>query len=141
MIQRIQTIWLLLTLACMVAFIAMPFGTLNLTINGVAESAMLFPYDFIGLLIPAALAGIMALIAIFTFRNLGLQRNIVTLSLLMTIVTIGLTAYILFDKASTGEITWRWEPAFLAVAAIFEILAMRGISHDIKLLRSYDRLR
>lgn len=141
MIQRIQTIWLLLTLGCMIAFIVLPFGSLNVLEQGTLVPYQLFPYDFIGLIIPAGLAVVMSLIAIFTFRNLGLQKSVTLLTLMMVVVSIGITVYVLCDRATMGQITWCWPTAFLAGALLFSILALTGINHDIKLLRSYDRLR
>lgn len=141
MLQRIQTVWLLLALACLIAFIALPFGTLTIPDGGVEAVGQLFAYDFIGLIVPAALAVILSLIAIFAYSNLGFQKSCVLLSIAMTLVSIGITVYILCDRATEGTISWTWCGAFTLGALLFEILALTGINHDIKLLRSYDRLR
>lgn len=137
-IQRIQTIWLILALASMVAFIVMPFGTLD--VPGVGVTA-LRPYDFTGLIIPAGLAALFMLLAIVGFRNLSTQRSETVLALMMTLVSVGITVYVLCDRATIGVIEWGWPVVFLASALLFCVLAIIGINHDMKLLRSYDRLR
>lgn len=137
-IQRIQTLWLILALASMVAFIAMPFGTLDVPGVGVTP---LRPYDFTGLIIPAGLAALFMLLAIAGFKNLSTQRSETVLALMMTLVTVGIAVYVLCDRATIGVIEWGWSPALLAVALVLCVLAIFGINHDMKLLRSYDRLR
>ena len=136
-IQRIQTLWLLAALGCMVAFIVLPFGYLSID-NAVAA---LRSYDFLGLIIPAGLAALFLLVSIFSFKAPATQRSIVLLSLMMTLVSVGITVYLLCDRATQGVIEWAWPTAFLAAAFVAELLAVAGINHDIKLLRSYDRLR
>lgn len=137
-IQRIQTLWLLFALGCMVAFIVLPFGHIELPGVGVGD---LRSYDFLGLIIPAGLAALLQLIGIFSYKSIGNQRSIVVLALMMVLVSIGITVYILCDRATQGIIEWGWPTAFLAGALVFNALALVGINHDIRLLRSYDRLR
>lgn len=137
-IQRIQTLWLLAALGCMVAFIVMPFGSLALPGEVVAP---LKPFDFIGLLIPAGLAALMQLVAIFSYRTPSNQRSETMLGILMSLVAVGVTVYILCDRATMGTIRWGWPSVFALASLVFNVLALLGINHDIKLLRSYDRLR
>lgn len=136
-IQRIQTLWLIIALGCMVAFIVLPFG--HLDIDGAV--APLRSYDFVGLIIPAGIAALVQLISIFSYHNPASQRGMVWLSFMMTLVSVAIAVYILCDRATQGTIEWAWPVAFLAGALIFELLAVKGISSDIRKLRSYDRLR
>lgn len=139
MIQRVQTLWLLLALTCMIAFICLPFGELDLAAG--TEVGYLFAYDFVGLIIPAGLGVVLSIIAIFSFSKLPVQKSCVILTIMMVLVTIGITVYILCDTATAGTFRWHWETVFAFGALIFSILALVGVNHDIKLLRSYDRLR
>ncbi len=137
-IQRIQNLWLFLALGCMVAFIVLPFGRLELPGQEVAN---LKSFDFVGLIIPAGLAALMQLLGLFSFMNPATQRSEAMLGVLMSLVTVGITVYILCDRATVGVIEWGWASAFALVSLIFNLLALVGIRRDIKLLRSYDRLR
>ena len=137
-IQRIQTLWLIVALACMVAFMFIPFGTIS--IAGAGE-AMLYPYDLWGVVIPAALAVLFLLVAVFSYKNLPVQRREVVLSAMMELVTAGVALYVLFDSATEGSIGRGWSVALVGVAFVFTLLAIVGINRDSKLLRSYDRLR
>lgn len=137
-IQRIQTLWLILALGCMVAFIVLPFATLDIPGTGMAE---MYPYTFYGLIIPAGLAALFMLLAVFGYKNLKAQRSEIVLALMMTLVAVGITAYLIFDRASVGVIEWRWTVVFPVAALVFTILAIAGVNRDMKLLRSYDRLR
>ena len=137
-IQRIQTLWLLAALGCMVAFIVMPFGSLEIPGEGVAA---LKPFDFMGLLIPAGLAALIQLVAIFSYKTPSNQRSEAVLGILMALVAVGITVYILCDRATLGTIHWGWSSVFALASLVFNVLALMGINHDIKLLRSYDRLR
>lgn len=142
MLQRIQTIWLVLTLGCIVAFIVLPFGEyIDPLPAGHELEASLHSWDFLGLIIPVGLAAVLSFIAIFTYKNLSLQKSCTVLTLAMVLIGIGITIYVLCDAATVGTFKWAWETSFIGGALLFAILALIGINHDIKLLRSYDRLR
>lgn len=140
-IQRIQTVWLILALGCIIAFIVLPFATLVAPEGTDVLKGALHSWDFFGLIIPVALAALFFFIAIFTYKNLALQRSVVILALMMVLVSIGITLYVLCAGDTFGTTEWRWETAFLPAALIFDTLALRGIAHDKKLLSSYDRIR
>lgn len=140
-IQRIQTVWLILALGCMIAFVVLPFATLVVPEGAAEVEAALHSWDFFGLIIPVSLATLFFFIAIFVYKNLVLQRSVTILALMMVLVSIGITLYILCAGDTSGATEWRWETIFLPIAVIFDILALRGISHDKKLLSSYDRIR
>lgn len=140
-IQRIQTLWLILALGCMVVFIVLPFGTLVVPDNGAEATGALHSWDFIGLIIPVGLAALFHFIAIFSYKTPALQRSVAILGLMMVLVSIGITVYVLCAGDTFGTTRWTYVPAFLAGALVFNILALVGINHDIKLLKSYDRLR
>lgn len=108
-IQRIQSLWLILALGCMVAFIVLPFGSIVLPEG---EVALLRSFDFLGLIIPAGLAALLLLIGLFSFKNLATQRSETVLALLMELVAVGITVYILCDNATQGVIEWGWPTAF-----------------------------
>lgn len=141
-IQRIQTLWLVLALGCMIAFLVLPFGHIEgLIINGLPYETDLVSYDFMGLIVPLAIAMILTVIDIFAYSNLGQQIKFTILTLMMELVTAGIAVYVLCDKSTSGVITWNWSMAFIAGALIFTALALLGMRKDRKLLDSYNRLR
>lgn len=136
-IQRIQTLWLIIAFGCILAFILLPFGALASPADGGIADVEFHSWDFVGLIIPAALAALLDVISIFCYRNLSLQRRVTYISLMMLIVSTCITLYIL----CAGDTRWQFAVAFLPAAALFDVLALSGISHDSKLLKSYDRIR
>lgn len=141
-LQRIQTVWLIAALGCLVAFLVLPFGWLDgVSDNGKLLDGALKSYDFLGLIVPLGLAIILGAMAICSFRRPAYQTSLVWLEVMMTLVTIGVTVYVLCDLTNNGTIQWNWTDAFLGGALLFEILALVGINHDRKLLRDSNRLR
>lgn len=142
-IQRIQTVYIFLALVAMMIFVIVPYGEVDyLSGQPVVTEKLYTMYEY-GLLIPAAAAVILLIVDIFLFRNLPLQRTVLTISLLLTLCCIAVVCFILFKQAGAEEMDAHfsvWD-ILLPVAVIFEILGLGGISKDVKLLNSYNRLR
>jgi hypothetical protein len=144
MIQRIQSILLLLAAGASFGLFGLPFAT-----GASAEQSPLLSdgvfnlNDHIGLLIAFAGAGALALIAILLFKNRPLQMKIALVSLLFILAGIGFSAYLLFTQASEVMSSLQLGiGAFLPILGIILIvLANRYIKKDEKLVRSMDRLR
>jgi hypothetical protein len=135
MIQRIQTIWLLLAAACGFATLKLPFyiGSIG---NAPAESFTAMSNTFLMILTVAA--AIIALVALFLYNNRKLQFKIGITGLVVSILNIALY-FLQAKKYDTGGIALFCVFAF-AVPVLF-ILALRGIYKDEKLVKSVDRLR
>jgi len=125
----------------MTLFITLPFGTLTVAGLGQPVTTDLLAYDFVELIIPVGLAIAFGLIDIFIYHNLKRQKTIALLTLGMTIISCGIAIYIINGSNILGDLSWRWNALSIAGAMLFNVLAIVGINHDIKLLRSYDRLR
>ena len=136
MIQRIQSVWLLLAaiFAAITFSVAFYVGTPVDITGGTqlnAKSNML-------LTVLTVLSGGTAFIAIFLFGNRKLQSRFAVGGLIFTVVL--LTDYILqLKKFSSGSFALACVIHFGILA--FYILAIRGIRHDEKLIKSLDRLR
>ncbi len=146
MIQRIQSIFLLLAAASGFAVLALPFASTN---EAVQSSALFSDKvysigDNIGLLVLFALAGALSTAAIFLYKNRPLQMKIGRIALIADILGIVL-AIILFwqDLANIGSSAVNDGTAgYLPVVFIvFTALALRAIKKDENLVRSADRLR
>lgn len=141
MIQRIQSIWLLI-----VALAA--FATYTLTLykgklaNG-EERPFQLADDFLMVILIIAL-GALAIICIFLFKNRRLQFRLSVLGVIFSAFFL-FVEYLKVEgfKKSNNILTGSYQiGALLPVAMIiFFILAARGIYKDERLVKSLDRLR
>lgn len=84
--------------------------------------------------------GLLALLSIFLFKNRKLQATICALNFLLMLVY----AYLLFaetNRLNLFDINWHWMAFTPVMLPVFNILALRGIFDDEKLIQSMDRLR
>lgn len=90
-----------------------------------------------------AVVPLLALIALFLFRNRQLQMRLTMMVLLLSLGTIILGAFyiLMFDRKIDVTIIWKVRVLFPAVSAILAWLAYRAILKDEIRVRSYDRLR
>lgn len=142
-IQRIQTVYIFLAVVAMMIFVIVPYGEVEYLASQPAVSEKLYTMYEYGLLIPAAATVILLIVDIFLFRNLPLQRTVLTISLLLTLCCIAVVCFILFKQAGAESMDAHfsvWD-ILLPLAVIFEIMALGGIAKDIRLLNSYNRLR
>ena len=146
MIQRIQSIYLLLAAAA--AFALFAFAFVNVS-GATAEITAFQDGDFdindnMILKIMAIVCGAMALLNIFLFNNRKLQMNIGKLVILLNVVLGGLAAFFLYQTIGEASIDIAPNGGFAMpiLAVIFTFLANRGVNKDEKLVKSaYNRLR
>lgn len=142
-IQRIQSLYIFLAIVAMAIFIIVPYGKAIDMTSGAPVEEMLYTMTEWGVLIPSGAVVILLLAGLFMFRNLSLQRTVVMITLMLTLSTIAVVCFALFKMADAEGLDASftvWD-ILLPLAAFLEILAISGINHDIKLLKSYDRLR
>jgi drug/metabolite transporter (DMT)-like permease len=135
MIQRIQTIWLLLAAAASFATLKLSFYSGNKDNNLFEE---LTGSSHFLLLILSVAVGLLALITIFLFKNRKLQ---IQLSLSGLVLQLAVLA-VYFQQTKNyvqGNFTLTSVISFLI--PVFFILAWLGIRKDGKLIKSMDRLR
>jgi hypothetical protein len=136
MIQRIQTLWLLLASICAFASVKLPFYFGSLEVPG--PTVTITPYDHFMLLVFVIATGLVALINIFIYSNRSLQIKMCIVGLVLSLAN--LMHYFLFMKNfKTGGLSLYSILSFLV--PVFFILAIRSIYKDQKLLKSLDRLR
>ena len=131
-IQRIQTVWLLLAISIMIFVGLRPFAWIDNTAYVVN--------DFLVLAILNWLTVALLSISIFTFKNLRLQKTITLVALITMVAQVISTYIIMSSNISDCEMTWFGGPVFIVFAAIFVLMALRGMSRDMKKLRNADRL-
>jgi len=145
MLQRIQSIFLLLASASFWTLFAFPFASSDKpTAQFLADQSYAIN-DHIVLLILAILGGVIALGAIFLFRNRPLQIRMSYLSLILSILLPVAVVVLFYTEASENsmnvEIDDRFGIYLPIIGIIASIFAARFIRKDEKTVRSMDRLR
>lgn len=136
MIQRIQSIWLLLAAACAFAGLKLSFYSGN-KLNDPLLHELNGTSTFLLMITTIAVGGL-ALITIFLFKKRTLQRGLSVLGILLQAVLIFLyyretITFTQGNYALTAVLQIIVIPAF--------ILAMVGINKDSKIIKDSDRLR
>jgi len=142
MIQRIQSVWLLLAAIC--GFLATKPPIFSGTLANNAPADLLVGNS---LLLFALLVGIACLcsIAIFLFKNRPIQIRLCIVNIILAVAAIALEVKNVEDykKATPGMVKGAYQLGALLpiLIIIFLIMAIRGIHKDQKLVKSLDRLR
>lgn len=138
MIQRKQSIFLLLAAILVFVIPFMPLATV--AAEGAMDAVELTMCGAPVLLAVDILVGLLALICIFCFRNLCLQRRLANLTTVLTLVLLGsfiLTVYTLNLLPNANHIV----TVILILALNLSNLAAIYIKKDQRLLDSVNRLR
>ena len=155
MIQRIQSVFLILAFASAVAVFFFPLASflgkyhyVKLTVLEVAEQHQ---YDVewpntLPLAAVLGLTGLLSFVTIFIYKNRVAQMRLIRFSVLLNIVFLALIFfYYVPELESIINTTADYisEPGiFLSIVPlIFLVLALRFIRKDEKLVRAADRLR
>lgn len=135
MIQRIQSIWLLLAAVC--SFLTLKFefyagtDTTGLASHLTAQTSIL-------LTILASGIGIASLITIFLYKQRKLQIRVSFFTFIASAILITLL-FLQLKNFNSGTISL-WSVYYFAVP-VFLLFALRGIWKDEKLIKSMDKLR
>ena len=145
MIQRIQSVFLLLSGASFASLFGLSFASSDLEASTLFEDQVYNIFDHPALIILTVLGVILALVNIFLFKNRKLQINLgfalMALAILLIIFSILLVYLEGVEMGAGGEISERFGLAMPVLAIIFAILANRSVKKDEKLVKSMDRLR
>lgn len=138
MLQRIQTIWLLL--AAVLSFVTLRFPVYNgnKAIDGVNEYNMLSATSSLFLIVLAVAAGLIAFVTLFLYKNRSMQLKLCFAGLLICVLS-GALYYAQIKSFAEGAFSL-WSVLYFLIPVCF-VLAMRGIYRDQKLVKSIDRLR
>lgn len=141
MIQRKQSLWLLLAAICGFVYTQVPMYTATLADNVIkrylpTESLLLFALTI-------ATVGL-ALVTIFLFKNRPLQLKLSLLGILLASGIIALEVWQI-EKFKEQDFllkgTYYWGSLLPILMVVFFIMATSGIRKDQKLVKSLDRLR
>jgi drug/metabolite transporter (DMT)-like permease len=141
MIQRKQTIWLLLAALMGFLFTQIPLFIAKLA-DG-SEKKFSAPESLILFAFGIAVA-LLAVFTIFLFKNRPLQLRLTIIGILASLAIIGLEVWQLDQFKQNNAVSsgsYYWGSLFPIASLLFFALAAGGIRKDEKLVKSLDRLR
>ncbi|MEM9857567.1 MAG: DUF4293 domain-containing protein [Bacteroidota bacterium] len=156
MLQRIQTVFLVLVAICMLLTFFLPFWTYQNTEQDIYYqlyallyeanvdgkiTKLYYPYTFTAVL--ASLSIIVAIVEITRYDNRLLQIKLGALNSLFIAGALILATYFATDFIKELNVTGSYGLAFFmpAAALFFNLLANRYIRKDERLVKSVDRIR
>ena len=142
MIQRIQSLYLLLTVLISAVLLYIPLFELPATgTTGVPREYMITSNALLFIL--CAATGVFSFVVIFIFKNRSFQLKACRLILIIIFIMIGLLFYT-SDTLSSGldqKVVFKVGTYLPLLQVIFVFLAHRAIKKDDDLVKSADRLR
>lgn len=153
MLQRIQTVYLLIIVALMVAMLFLPLALLqagdqfySFDATGISTIAAQpeLVYPTWGLFALTTVISILALVTIFLFRKRILQIRLCIFNAILMLGFYGLFGFfvwVLDGKMEDAILSVKIALSFPVIALILDYLAIRNIGADEALVRSLDRLR
>jgi Domain of unknown function (DUF4293) len=137
MIQRQQSLWLLLSTISAFLSYKLPFFSGTKQVKDLTEKAILDGGSTFFLLVLTGASILLSLIALFMFKDRKLQLKLCLGGIVLSILILVL--YFIEMKKLSGSISLSAIFVFAIVAGY--IMAARGIMHDEKLVKTLDKLR
>ena len=147
MIQRIQTLYLLISAIFTALLIVLPFAEIlsdgviyefnikGVLLEGVLQKSGIILSIFTGILL--ALHGY----AIFSFKNRARQIRIIVFAILFLFALTGMFYFFTYFSYSGSKISFKLGAIFPLITIILDYLAIKAIGKDEALIRSIDRIR
>ena len=155
MVQRIQTVYLLIVAGLFIALLFLPLATIQsgntlysfdvTGLNTLVQPAKLL-YPTWALMVLSAIIILLSFIIIFMYKKRILQMRICSFNTFIIIGFCALSGFYLWQFGKSPElpdmkINIRVWAAFPIISIIFNYLAIRNIGADEALIRSLERLR
>lgn len=146
MIQRIQSIFLLLAAISFGLLFKFPFASQSAEEAGIFSDGLLNVFDHPIMLVLTGLGMVASIGAIFLFNNRPLQKRITFLVIVLAILVPLISFLLMLNQGaaiSTDSIAANDEPGLYIpiIGVVCAALAVRFINKDEKLVKSMDRLR
>ncbi len=136
MLQRIQTIWLLLASVCAFLTLKLPFYS-GTNAKAIASYPLKGTETILLLSITIAL-GLLSLFTLFLFKNRVLQLRLCILGIIIEAILL----FLYFKQVQTFTVgTYSLTVLLHGFIIVFLLLAARAINKDEKMVKSSDRLR
>lgn len=147
MIQRIQSVYLLISTILIGLLFLLPFAE-------IAKDGAIYLFNFKGVLLDGALKTnglvisvllvmiiVLNVFAIFSYTNRGKQVKLVWGVILMLVVLLVAFVYFTYLAYSGAQIGFKLGAVLPLIAIVLDYLAIRSINKDEALIRSIDRIR
>ncbi len=147
-IQRIQSVYLLIAVILMVVFAFFPALSFELVdktvLYGALESGRAGNMHINPLLLTLViLISCLACVDIFLYKNLQRQMTVCFVDIIIglaMLAAIGIQAFVIGNREG-WVVTWQWYVLLPVFSIIFLMMAHKAMSNDKKKLRDADRLR
>lgn len=156
MIQRKQSLFLLLAVVCYALCLFLPvagvapagMGTETLVYNlGVVsgDGHIAFSATCLPLFVLVAVSAVISLATVFLYRNRKMQLNLCAIAALFSGLWCADCALLVSGVVTLPEVQGTMSPKFAAclplVALILVLMARKGVNDDEKLVKAADRIR
>lgn len=142
MIQRIQSIFLLLSASASFGTLATPFASAQAQIASPIFTDQVYNVeDNVVLLILFAVAGALAVASIFLYSSRKVQMRLALIALVVNLGGLAFAIFYLIEQVNFASVALSFGMFLPLIAVVFLWLARRNIRKDEKLVRSMDRLR
>ncbi|MCC8142958.1 MAG: DUF4293 domain-containing protein [Tannerellaceae bacterium] len=153
MLQRIQTVYLLIIVALTTAMLFLPLANLQMDgafykLDVLGVSTLTSPSELVypvwSLFALVAIIIVVALVSIFLYKKRMLQIRLCVFNALLMLGFYGLVAFLLWNmKSEIVDFAFNLKIAlaFPIISLILDYLAIRNIGADEALVRSLNRLR
>jgi hypothetical protein len=153
MIQRIQTVYLLLVTGLTLAALFLPLAVIQsgdafYTFDASGMSTLTAPAELVypawALMVLVSIISLLALATIFLYKKRILQIRLCVFNAILMVAFYGLFAFFVWKIAGQSDpfhFSVRIALSFPLIALIFNYLAIRNIGADEVLVRSLNRLR
>ena len=147
-IQRIQSVYLLIAVILMAVFAFFPALSFELGgrefVYGALEAGKVGATHIDPLMLTLVLLiSFLALIDIFLYKNLQRQMTVCFVDIIIglaMLIAIGIQAFIIGSKENVVMV-WQWYLILPVLSIIFLMMAHKSMSNDKRKLRDADRLR
>lgn len=147
MIQRIQTIFILVAGLLVASLYFLPFADISVnselhtfTAFGIFKGESLI-FNGLPILIFIGLIATLHFAAIFMYKKRIRQIRILAFTMILLLGLFGMFFYFTYAGFENAKVAFKISVAFPIVAVILDYLAIRAIGKDEALIRSMDRIR
>jgi len=145
MIQRIQSLFLLISSASFWTLLGLPFASSEEPTDAFLADQLYNYQDNIIILILVILGGALALLTIFLYKNRLLQRRLSYLVLIVGILLPFVVIFLFYNEATQHYLNTQINDGagiyIPLITIVSTVLAIRYIKKDEKVVKSMDRLR
>jgi hypothetical protein len=152
MIQRIQSLYLILAIAAMVVLFFFPFAEIlsvegvvyTFEFDGLHNSNAELVYQTVPLIILISIIIVISVVSIFLYKQRITQMRLNFINMILMLGYVGLGYYYVnhfSNELESVAVNYELYDVLPFVAALFTYLAIRAIGKDEALVRSIDRIR